>query len=200
MPPGGGFIAPFAGWVIPHLGVVLPPHLVIGGGFITRLGWFYPPVLVILSPYWPGGGVGPSQCEPRNSVPEDRQTHSALFRLLWFRLFCFALLCCVIFCFGGIEPPWGGFITHKGWLYPPKGVVFIPQRGGFIPHKSGHKTTRGGFKGGVIPHLGVVLCPGPPGNYRLPVSLGQSVAKYPLLHTHSQGECRSCSAHVVGAY
>ena len=105
-------------------------------------------------------------------------SHIALFRFLWFRLFCFVLPCCVILCFGGIKPPWGGFIPpkgvvltrgggfipHKGWLYPPKGVVLSPQRGGFIPHKSGNKTTRGGFKGGFIPHLGVVLCPGPQGN------------------------------------
>ena len=35
------------------------------------------------------------------------------------------LLCCVIFCFGGIKPPLGGFITPKGvvltrggWFYP----------------------------------------------------------------------------------
>ena len=102
-------------------------------------------------------------------------SHIALFRFLWFRLFCFVLPCCVILCFGGIKPPWGGFIPpkgvvltrgggfipHKGWLYPPKGVVLSPKRGGFIPHKSGNKTTRGGFKGGFIPHLGVVLCPGP---------------------------------------
>ena len=102
-------------------------------------------------------------------------SHSALFRFLWFRLFCFVLPCCVILCFGGIKPPWGGFIPpkgvvltrgggfipHKGWLYPPKGVVLSPKRGGFIPHKSGHTTTRGGFKGGFIPHLGVVLRPGP---------------------------------------
>ena len=109
-------------------------------------------------------------------------SHSALFRFLWFRLFCFVLPCCVILCFGGIKPPWGGFIPpkgvvltrgggfipHKGWLYPPKGVVLSPKRGVFIPHKSGHTTTRGGFKGGFIPHLGVVLRPGPlrqcPGN------------------------------------
>ena len=34
------------------------------------------------------------------------------------------------------------------------GVVLSPQRGGFIIFKSGHETTRGGFKGGFIPHLG----------------------------------------------
>ena len=111
---------------------------------------------------------------------QSRTVHSSDF----FGLDCFAfvLLCRVIFCFGGIKPPWGGFITpkgvvltrgvvlspirggfipHKGWLYPPKGVVLSPKKGGFIPHKSGHKTTQGGFKGGFIPHLGVVLCPGP---------------------------------------
>ena len=109
-------------------------------------------------------------------------SHSALFGLLWFRLSCFVLLCCVIFCFGGIKPPWGGFITpkgvvltrvggfisHEGWLYAPKGVFLSPKRGGFIPHKSGHKTTRGGFKGGFIPHLGVVLCPGPNNHRGMP--------------------------------
>ena len=52
MPPGGGFIPPFAG-------VGLSPQR---GGFITPFGhwvgsgWFYPPFLVILSPYWPEGG------------------------------------------------------------------------------------------------------------------------------------------------
>ena len=46
-------------------------------------------------------------------------------------------------------------------VYPPKGLVLSPQRGGFIPFKSGHKTARGGFKGGFIPQFGVVLCPGP---------------------------------------
>ena len=80
-----------------------------------------------------------------------------------------------MFALVGIKPPWGGFIPpkgvvltrgggfipHKGWFYPPKVVVLSPKRGGFIPHKSGHKTTRGGFRGGFIPHLGVVLCPGP---------------------------------------
>ena len=75
-------------------------------------------------------------------------THSALFRLLWFRLFCFVLLCRVIFCFGGIKPPWGGFVTHKGvviapqrggynppkgWFYPPKGVVLSPIKVGIKP-------------------------------------------------------------------
>ena len=96
--PWGGFMPPFAGvGLSPQSGGFIPPfgHLE-GGGVITPLGWFYPPFLVILSPYWPGGGVGPSQCEPGNSVLEDRQTHSALFRLLWFRLFCFALLCCAL--------------------------------------------------------------------------------------------------------
>ena len=94
MPPGGGFIPPFAGvGLSPHRGGFIP-RFGHWGGFITPLGWFYPPFLVILSPYWPGGGgVGRSQCEPGNSVPEDRQTHSALFSLLCFRLFCFALLC-----------------------------------------------------------------------------------------------------------
>ena len=32
--------------------------------------------------------------------------------------------------------------------------------GGFIPLKSGHKPTRGGFKGSFIPHLEMVLCLG----------------------------------------
>ena len=96
---------------------------------------------------------------------------------------CFCLLCCVVCCFGGIKPPRGGFITPKlGWfyhpegagfnkgggfipqkgsLYPPKGVVLSPKWGGCIPLKSGHKSTWGGFKGCLIPYLGVVLCPGP---------------------------------------
>ena len=74
-------------------------------------------------------------------------SHGALFRFLWCRLFCFVLPCCVILCFGGIKAPWGGFIPpkgvvltrgggfipHKGWLYPPKGVVVSPKRGGFGP-------------------------------------------------------------------
>ena len=55
----------------------------------------------------------------------------------------------------------GGVYPHMGWLYPSNVVVLSPKRGGFIPHKNGHKTTQGGFKGGFIPHLGVVLCPGP---------------------------------------
>ena len=58
----------------------------------------------------------------------------------------------------------GGFIPQKRWLYPPKGVVLSPKKGGFIPLKSGHKTTRGGFNSGFIPHLGVVLCLGPGAN------------------------------------
>ena len=64
--------------------------------------------------------------------------HSALFRLLWFRLFSFGLLYCVIFCFAGIKPPWGGFITPKGVVLKrrvvlsPIRVVIFPQRGGFI--------------------------------------------------------------------
>ena len=45
-------------------------------------------------------------------------------------------------------------------------MVSSPKRGGFIPHNSGHKVTRVGFKGRFIPHLGVVLCPGP--NFPLP--------------------------------
>ena len=75
MPPGGGFIPPFAGvGLSPQRGGFIP-RFGHWGGFITPLGWFYPPFLVILSPYWPGGGgVGRSQCEPGNSVPEDRQT------------------------------------------------------------------------------------------------------------------------------
>ena len=74
-------------------------------------------------------------------------THSALFRLLWFRLFCFVLLCRVIFCFGGIKPPWGGFITPKGVVLT-RGVVLSPIRGGYIPPK-----------GWFYPPKGVVLSP-----------------------------------------
>ena len=130
-------------------------------------------------------------------------SHSALFRFLWFRLFCFVLPCCVILCFGGIKPPWGGFIPpkgvvltrgggfipHKGWLYPPKGVVLSPKRGGFIPHKSGHTTTRGGFKGGFIPHLGVVLRPGPTHyhNATAAVTTDEQAWLSPLFHTVPSG-------------
>ena len=74
-------------------------------------------------------------------------THSALFRLLWFRLFCFVLLCRVIVCFGGIKPPWGGFITPKGVVLT-RGVVLSPIRGGYIPPK-----------GWFYPPKGVVLSP-----------------------------------------
>ena len=73
MPPWGGFIPPFAGvGLSPQRGGFIPPfgHW---GGFITPLGWFYPPFWVILSPYWRGGGVGQSQCEPRKLSP-GRQT------------------------------------------------------------------------------------------------------------------------------
>ena len=72
--------------------------------------------------------------------------HSALFKLLWFRLFCFALLCCVLFFWwhkttlGWFYHPEGGgfnkesgFIPHKGWLYPPKGVVLSPIKVGIKP-------------------------------------------------------------------
>ena len=69
---------------------------------------------------------------------------------------CFCLLCYVICCFGGIKPPQGCFNTPKGVVLT-RGVVVSPQRGGLIPLKSGHKTTRGGFKGGFVTHLGVVL-------------------------------------------
>ena len=54
-------------------------------------------------------------------------------------------------------PKRGGCIPPKGCFYPPQRVVLSPPRGGFIPLKSGHTPTRGGF----MPHLGVVLCPGP---------------------------------------
>ena len=212
------------GWVYFPKGVVLSPLLVIWGvsssfwgGFIRHFWCFDPPIC--------RGGVGLAHLNVNQEThPEDRQTHSALFRLLWFRLFCFFLLFCALpappppclgtaLCknrpwfhgrilaqlflpvgigfsivpvdvgrpfrcaghHGGIKPPWGGsitpkgvvltrgggFIPHKGWFYPPKGVVLSLKRGGSIPPKSGHETTRGGFKGGFIPHLGVVLCPGP---------------------------------------
>ena len=85
------------GWVYPPKGVVLSPHLVIWGGFYHPFGVVLSPIFGDFIPLLAGGGgVGPSQCEPGNSVPEDRQTHSALFRLLSFRLFCFALLCCAL--------------------------------------------------------------------------------------------------------
>ena len=47
---------------------------------------------------------------------------------------CFFLLCCVIYCFGGIKPPRGGFITPKGVVLT-RGVVLFPKRGGCIPRK-----------------------------------------------------------------
>ena len=57
--------------------------------------------------------------------------------------------------------------TTLGWFYHPEGGGFnkeggfLPPKGWFYPLKSGHKTTRGGFKVGFMPHLGVVLCLGP---------------------------------------
>ena len=74
-------------------------------------------------------------------------SHSGLFRLLWFRLFCFALLCCITFCFGGIKPPRGGFITPKGVVWTKK-VILSPVKGGYIPSK-----------GWFYPPKGVVLSP-----------------------------------------
>ena len=71
---------------------------------------------------------------------------AALLRLLLFAVLCHLLL-------------WGHKTTPKGVVLT-RGGGFIPQKG-FIPFKSGHETTRGGFKGGFMPHLGVVLCPGP---------------------------------------
>ena len=76
------------------------------------------------------------------------------------RLLLFAVLCPLLLWWQKSTPGWfyhpdwgglnkeGGFIPQKGWLYPPKGVVFSPERRGFILLKSGHKKTRGGFKGG----------------------------------------------------
>ena len=66
MPPGGGFIPPFAGvGLSPQRGGFYPPILVIWGGGLSPIFDDFIPLLV-------GGGVGPSQCEPGNSVPEDR--------------------------------------------------------------------------------------------------------------------------------
>ena len=137
MPPGGGFIPPFAGVVLsPQRGGFIPPfgHW---GGFITPLGWFYPLFLVILSPYWPGGLAHLNV----NQETESRKT-------------------------GCLTPPPGPRNRLVQETPPGSAVVFshnffyqwvLGNGGGFIPHKSGHKTTRGSF----IPHLGVVLCPGP---------------------------------------
>ena len=98
-------------------------------------------------------------------------SHSALLKLLWFRLLWFAVLCHLLLWWhkgtlvlfyhpkGGGFIKTGGFVPQKRWLYPP--VVLSPPKGGVIPPKSGHKNTQGGFQGGFIPHLGVVLCPEP---------------------------------------
>ena len=95
MPSEGGFIPPFAGvGLSPHRGGFIPlfGH---SGGFITPLGWFYPPFLVILSPYWPGGGgladLNVNQ-ETQSRKTDRRTVHSSDC----FGLDCFALLCCVV--------------------------------------------------------------------------------------------------------
>ena len=77
-PQSGGFI-PQMGWFYPPNGVVLSHHWVMGGGAITPLGWFYP---WLIPPLGGGGGgvvthlgaegYGPSLCQPRTTVPEDK--------------------------------------------------------------------------------------------------------------------------------
>ena len=106
----------------------------------------------------------------RGGPYQSHTVHSSDF----FGLDCFAVSCHFLLWWHKTSLGWfyhpegggfnkgGGFIPHKGWLYPPKVVVLSPKKGGFIPHKSGDKTSRGGFKGGFNPHLGVVLCRGPP--------------------------------------
>ena len=65
MPPRGGFNPPICRGRLsppPPKGVVLSPYLVIGGILSPIFGDF---ILVLA-----GGGVGPSQCELGNLVPE----------------------------------------------------------------------------------------------------------------------------------
>ena len=69
MPPRGGFIPLFEGLVLsPQRGGFIPPLGHFGGGGITPLGWSYPPLLVILSPHWAGGGGGGRGCPPLSSM------------------------------------------------------------------------------------------------------------------------------------
>ena len=129
---------------------------------------------------WGGGGACPISISSME-VGEVKQGHGSTcdctFSLLLHIAPC--LLCSVICCFGGIKPPWGGFITPKEVLLTrgvvstrglvlTTGVVLFPKMGGcippkgwFIPQNSEHKTTWGGFKGGYIPHFGGVVCPAP---------------------------------------